>query len=151
MVKQLITKVFQDTDIQITIYYPPKSARPQIAATTRAQAAKQVQKQTPSPDPTPCDPVSTTPKHNRKRSKIVQGKLHPPALDNICQEAYLSVGNFRELQQQDKQGKAMYDFLKFDLLPKDEKEARLLLLHESDYVVINGVVYHVVTHRHAPV
>ncbi len=128
----MITKVFQDTDIQITVYYPPKSAKPQIAAITRAQAAKHAQNQTPSPHPTPNDPVSTTPKHNRKRSKVLaQGKSNPPVLDDICQEADLSVGNFRELQQQDKQVKAMYDFLKFDLLPNDEKEARLLLLHEK--------------------
>ncbi len=99
-VKCLITKDFGDTDIQITICYPPNCKAPKVNAITRAQAAKQVQKP-PSQDTTSTsDPSPDTPPkaqcNDRKRSRVhAQYCTTAPTLYHVSQHPDLSLANFQ--------------------------------------------------------
>ncbi len=135
-------------NIQITVYYPPKDKAPKINVVTRAQAAKQAQ-DTPSKDtsdtsvPFP-DTPHTPPPNDRKRFRVF-ARLGTKAslLYNVSQHPDMSFANFQHCQQQDPVVKRLYDFLKFGLLRKQDKEACILVLHKSQYIILENLVYHI--------
>ena len=60
----------------------------------------------------------------------------------ICGIDKVEDPDLRDLQLQDMQCRPFMDYLEQNLLPSDDKVARRLILESQDYVMTNGVLYH---------
>ena len=61
-----------------------------------------------------------------------------PALSNID----MTPNNIRACQEQDKQFHPIIEYLSSGTLPKSQKKARLVLLQQADYALLNNMLFH---------
>jgi len=80
-------------------------------------------------------------KINARRDKLQPDLQHNA--NSALNELDLSVGKIKAAQNKDPQTKTIINFLKYGRLPRNDKEARSILLRQEDYIVIDDILYHI--------
>ena len=92
----------------------------------------------------PVGQINSLGRAGKRRNKLRQ------SLENTAQNPFniidVSPENIRREQRHDPQCKAIIDFLKFGIFPRDDKKARAILLRQEDYIVIDYILYHIYTY-----
>ena len=113
---------------------PQRSPAP-LPAQPLAQSSPQPSADIHSCETAPADPSFSAPSGHAPASPLVNG-------NTVCSIDKVEDSDLRDLQLLDTQCRPFMDYLEQNLLPSDNKIARRLILENQDYVMTNGVLYH---------
>ena len=90
--------------------------------------------------------ISVVSSSNQKQSRQekLRTNLQAWAREN-WEHVDLSRGRIEHEQKADPQCRQVLSLLKFGKLPSNDSEARTLLLREEDYIIVDGLLYHIFT------
>ena len=88
--------------------------------------------------------IRDTQSKSQKRKQKLMPTLQK-SVDDKNDEIDLNPEEILRAQGSDSFCKPILEYLRYKILPRDQKEARAIILREEDYVIINGLLYHIFT------